>query len=292
MYSNNDTAVHGGPLGMDFWGERIVTGTFSEIRFFDKSLKEISRFSHPHLCGVHGLSVYGDRLWVSSCSNDCILCFTKNGELIEEIFLSENPALMEFVKKPIRRVNKDYDFRRTMIPIEEQIFHVNYVQETEAGVFLSLHKQGVLWNISEDKPVVHSKGREIHDACLANNLYFINDTGNCELKVFNKNTDLLSVVKVDILDHLSADEQKSIRVPFTQKISNRLHKLPFLNKLIAERSCRLNWLRGLCVLDDSHVLLGISPASILRVNIKTRQVEKCFMLNNNLCSSVFSIIAE
>ena len=89
--SDSLDAKHGGPHGLALDGDRLVTGTYSDIMIFDTDLRKISQFSNEWLAGVHGLTLSENNIWVSSCNNEGVFKFDSTGQLLEDHFLLEMP---------------------------------------------------------------------------------------------------------------------------------------------------------------------------------------------------------
>jgi hypothetical protein len=108
----NQTSVakHGGPHGLAWLGDTLVTGTYDDVRFYSQDLQLQSSFSHPFLSGVHGLSTDGENVWVSSCNNEAVICFDRNGHVQDLHFLVEHEGLMRRVCREPASVDRSIDF--------------------------------------------------------------------------------------------------------------------------------------------------------------------------------------
>ncbi|MBI1731994.1 MAG: hypothetical protein HYR49_04400 [Gammaproteobacteria bacterium] len=291
-HTSSAVAVHGGPHGLAWADDLLVTVTFSDLVFLDRELNEVRRHSHPYLADGHGLCSYGDHIWVSSCSNDAILRFSVGGEMLEYRFLEEEEGLMGFFGHPTRRIDRDYDYRWRMRPYKEHLFHVNHVQETDEALYLSLNKQAVIWDLKSNTPACTTRATQIHDGQLGSGgRYLLNDTGGESLMVSSGEGKLLSKTPVDIRTHLSDGALKRIRAslpPFWPRV---LARIPLVRSIGPEpRRCRINWVRGLCEGRDGSVWIGSSPASILRVDPAAQRVTDCMILSENVYEGVFGIM--
>lgn len=291
IVSNSTTATHGGPHGLSMYEGQLITGTYSDIRFLNLDLEEKASFSHPYLSGVHGISVNNDRIWVSSCNNDAVLCFDGRGNLLEHRFLVEDRELMDAVGQEPEQVDPEMDFRKTAIPYKQQLFHVNHVQENGEQLLVSLHKQGWIWDLNNAQLVVDVDSSSIHDAQQRNNAYVVNDTQNNKLKIFDERKRLKSQPVVRAVNHRPISriiqEVPSRAKKFLIKTVNKLAVL--MNRPFPEYNCKTDWLRGIGFIDETKLLVGSSPASVLKVDIAHDEVTSCIPLSNDICEAVFGI---
>lgn len=264
--SDNKNAKHGGPHGLVHINHNLVTGTYSNIQMFDLDLNPQFEISDGRLAGVHGISKCDDGFWVSSCNNESVMKFDMEGNVIEVHHLLDNSALRaHFDLEQFQRGSRELSF-------EDQPFHVNHVQETGGRLLVSLSKEGCIWDLRNDRPVINNAGRNIHDAQLVDDKFYANDTGNQFLRVFN----------------LNGEEQGRVRVQpyFVRSVFQRMRRAV---RLEGARSCRVNWLRGLKVLDGQKVLVGSSPATILLIDLALGKVVDRFKLSDVTCEAVFGI---
>jgi hypothetical protein len=251
---------------MAFIDGNLVTGTYSELLFLDSEYKIKKIITHPYISGVHGISVNNNNIWVSSCNNDAILKFNKEGSLIDHYFLGENKALLDYYCLPSTSGS-------IALPYKEQLFHVNHVQETSGKLLVSLHKQGDIWDLYGDRVVEEGVGKHIHDAQLLSSRFYINDTYNDRVVIMNKNDNEVKIISARIYK-------------YRQMLVNILNRLNYFS----DKVCRVNWLRGLCVIDSNHIIVGISPATILIIDINKEVIIDKVVLSKNACEAVFSII--
>lgn len=288
--NRTQVAQHGGPHGLGRSNDLLVTGTYDDIRIYDKHLNLVGKFTHNFLSGVHGLNVKEGKVWVSSCNNEAVLCFSLDGDLDEVHFLEENPKLMGLIgKKPVS-VSRTTDYREQQRPYESQPFHVNDVQRTTDGLEVSLHKLGIVYDLYEDKVVAQIESDDIHDGRSHSNGVYINNTGKQKVVKVTSEDRPNRECKVDIMEIGSASTKLNvIKQKAKHKIIEKIKSIiPFSS--LPSRRCNANWLRGLCVVDEEHVVVGTSPASVCLVNIEKREVVDYLQLSDQLCEAVFAIM--
>jgi len=291
--NRTSVAKHGGPHGLAWLDDSLVTGTYDDIRFYGRDLKLQSSFSHPFLSGVHGISVAAGNVWVSSCNNEAVICFDREGQVQDLHFLVEHEDLMERAgRKPIA-VDRSIDFREKREPYDQQPFHVNDVQATADGLEVSLHKLGMVYNLHQNKPVARIPSTDIHDGRSYGTKAYINDTGArrvVKLLINDDDGGIEGQGQIDVMQSAALTTRLGI---FAQKALLRVMRnvskmLP--RQVMAEYNCRLNWLRGLHVVDDRHVLVGTSPAAVVLVDLEREEVVDYCQLSNRLCEAVFAIV--
>ncbi|MEO1701538.1 MAG: hypothetical protein AAFR71_05740 [Pseudomonadota bacterium] len=267
--SDNSLAKHGGPHGLASIGDTLVTGTYSDILFFDGDLKERGRFASPYLLGVHGLSAVDDRIWISSCNNEMVVCFDRDGNVIERFCLRSNRPLCDFFDLKRQEENAATGF----LEYPEQPFHVNHVQEVDGRLLVCLHKQGCIWDLRAGEPVALSVGGQIHDAQYGAGGYLVNDTQGEKLCFFDESGHPLTSTFVK---------------PYPlSSMMTRIRQMLGVNK---GKVCRANWLRGLAPLGYEQVLVGSSPATILTVDFKSGKLVEQMKLSSDRCEAVFGIL--
>lgn len=290
--NQTEIAQHGGPHGLDWSEHLLVTGTYDDVRFYNRSIELVNRFTHKFISGVHGISVYEGKVWVSSCNNEAVMCFSSSGRLEEVHFLEENKNLMGLLGKDIVSVSRITDYRNQQRPYKLQPFHVNDVQRTEDGLEVSLHKLGMVYDLYNDKIIAEIESDDIHDGRSHGNVTYINNTGKQAVVRLAGNSEPDRECKIDIMQIASSSTKfKTIAQKAQFKVIRTIKKampnLPFTSP-----SCSANWLRGLCLVDDNHVLVGTSPAAICLINIEEEKVVNHIQLSNNLCEAVFAIVVD
>lgn len=291
--NRTSVAKHGGPHGLAWLDDVLVTGTYDDIRFYDQDLTLQSSFSHPFLSGVHGISVDADHVWVSSCNNEAVICFDRSGNVQDLHFLVEHEDLMERVGRRPIAVDRSIDFREKREPYDQQPFHVNDVQATAGGLEVSLHKLGMVYNLHQNKPVARIPSTDIHDGRSHGTKAFINDTGAQRVVKLSINGGQPSIEgqgHVDVMQNAALSTRLSI---VAQKALLRIMR--DVSKMLPRRmmpayNCRPNWLRGLHVVDDKHVLVGTSPAAVALVDLEREEVVDYCQLSDRLCEAVFAIV--
>ena len=290
--NQTEVAQHGGPHGLDWAGQLLVTGTYDDIRFYNKRIELINKFTHKFISGVHGISVHEGKVWVSSCNNEAVMCFGSNGSLEEVHFLEENEKLMSLLRKDPVSVSRTTDYRNQQRPYKSQPFHVNDVQKTEDGLEVSLHKLGMVYDLYADKVVAEIESDDIHDGRSYGSAIYINNTGKQKVVKLTGNSKPDRECKVDIMSIASTSTKlktltQKAKFKVIRKIKKAIPNLPLIS-----RSCNANWLRGLCVVDDNHVLVGTSPAAVCLVNIEEEEVINYIQLSDHLCEAVFAIAVD
>ena len=267
--SDGVQAKHGGPHGLSWLGDLLVTGTYSDIRFYDPALEEQGRFTSPLLSGVHGLSVNEDRIWVSSCNNENVICFDRKGKVLEVFALRENKELAKYFGLPCTSAELD----RGDLDYPDQPFHVNHVQEVGAQLLICLHKQGCIWDLRAGRPVATGVGGSIHDAQRTSGGYLVNDTQNERLRSYDEDGCLRAEASVN---------------PYPVRCA--LAKLTRRVGLNHKKNCKVNWLRGLAPLDDGSILVGSSPATLLTLDLGQGRIADRMQLSDDVCEAVFGIL--
>lgn len=288
--SNSNAAKHGGGHGLAMINNELVTATYSELVFLDLNLKKIRCISHPYLCGAHGLSVYNNRIWVSNCNNEAVLCFSPDGSLIESFFLYEDPDLMSLAGRPTEKIDRNNCYRDKTCPYESQPFHVNHVQETNENLYITLHKQGIIWDLYNRRIALKSQASKIHDGQFAYGRFYLNDTKNERIHVYDQEGYLIYSIPIDIMAELPAKLRNNIRNRNSSFLAQLIHRIPGIRKFGPPvYKCRTNWLRGLCILDCWTVIIGSSPGTVMQVDIFNKKITRTIPLTTDQCEAVFGI---
>jgi hypothetical protein len=244
-----------GGKGILIAGDEVLVGTYHTILVFDLNLNLKRRISNNLFVNIHEMCFSGENIWVSSTTIDCAVLVNGEGETVKTWWPREERALQErFGLKPMA-IDKQADNRLAYIHAElgkkEGHTHLNSVTLWNSQIYTLLNRFGVVARIEPDVKII------LEDNLLKGaHSPVVSADGKCIIlcSSFNKCVLFYDIKTGNLLKELNL-------LDFAEVAS--LHKKypdqPF-NKSI--------FVRGLEIIDEDRILVGISPASILEIDIK------------------------
>lgn len=233
--------------------QEVFVGTYHTILVFDHELNLLRKVANNLFVNIHEMCFAGQNIWVSATTIDCAILVDPNGNTIKTFWPREEKVLQERFALAPMTIDKTADNRLAYIHAElstkESHTHLNAVVKSGAQTYILLNRQGAVVRIEPDVKVI------IEDAALKGAhsprispdgeqmilcssftksvLFFSIKTGKLLKKI-----DLLGFAEVAKLQQDHPDQ------PYNKSI----------------------FVRGLDILDEGRILVGISPASILEID--------------------------
>jgi hypothetical protein len=242
-----------GGKGILVRGGEVVVGTYHTLMVYDLDLDLKRRIRNNLFANIHEICSAGENTWVASTALDCALLVDPAGRTLKTWWPREEPLLRERFGLEPMTIDKTADNRLSRLHDELSLkpshTHLNAVCRDGERTFVLLNRLGVLVQIEpelrlvlEDKllrgshsPVIAGDGRRV----IVCSSFFQ------ELLFYDLESGAL-VKRLHLLDF-----------PDVAQLREESPDQPF-NKAI--------FVRGLEILDEGRLLVGISPASILEVD--------------------------
>ncbi len=236
--------------------QEVLAGTYHTILVFDHELNLLRKITNNLFVNIHEMCFAGQNIWVSATTIDCAVLVDPTGKTIATSWPREEKVLQERFGLTPMAIDKTADNRLKYIHAElstkESHTHLNAVVKYGAQTYILLNRQGAVVRIEPDvrvviqdealkgahSPKISPDGRHITlcSSFTKSILSYDIKTGNLVKKI-----DLLGFAEVAKLQQDHPDQ------PYNKSI----------------------FVRGLDILDERRILVGISPASILEID--TRQ---------------------
>ncbi len=253
-----------GGKGMLISGDEVFVGTYHTILVYDLELNLKRRISNNLFVNIHEMCFAGRDIWVSSTTIDsAVLVDPQEKDLSKHLktwWPREEPLIQARFRVQPLEIDKTVDNRllhlHKEISSDDDHTHLNSVTKFADNTYVLLNKMGAFIQIEpelefifEDEllrgghsPVVTGDGKQfLVCSNFRKKSVLIFDLEN---RQFNKRIDLLDFAEVAELHEKHPDQ------PFNKSI----------------------FPRGLEILDEERILVGISPASILEIDIKREKL--------------------
>ncbi len=265
-----------GGKGVIISNNEIYVGTYHSVLIYDLELNYLRKITNNLFVGVHEICEYKDTLWVSSTAIDCALKTNKEGEILDSFWPRDNEILQkDFNLFPIdinREIDNRIAFLNSEMSTKKSHTHLNCVTCYQDNVFVLLNKFGLFIRIKPVFEIIINDNNLIgaHSAIINNegNNVYICGSFSSSILIYDLNLGKL----VDKIDLLQFDIVKKFAAQYPDQ--------PF-NKTI--------FVRGLDILDKSRVLVGISPASILEVDIKEKKLLSHYQYSTDVGDAIHGL---
>jgi len=266
-----------GGKGMLVSGDEIFVGTYHSILVYDIHLNLKYRITNNLFSNIHEMSFAGEHIWVSSTTIDCALQVDREGKTLKTWWPREERLLQEKYGFFPMEIDKQADNRLVYLHAElensECHTHLNSVATFSDRTYVLLNKQGVLVKIEPEMRI------EIEDRNLRGaHSPTITPCGNRLILCGSFKKTIL------IYDLETGELNQKIELMELPEIAN-LHRdypdQPF-NRSI--------FVRGLEIIDDHRVLVGVSPAAILEIDINNGKLLDLFQYSQDVGDAVHGLV--
>lgn len=254
--------------------EKYIFIAAQNVIFVYDYLFKLQRYIHDHYFnGIHEITWYEDKLYVTCAVTDMIVVLDEEGQVLQRFLLGESSHFSkEFGLKP-RTLDNSLDYR--IMHRCNRRHHVNSVYVNNTGIYAGFNFQGAFVKIFPHEEVLirSTELESCHNAQFSpdGNYILINDTQHYSLQIFD--SACTPIRTIDLRN-------------FSLPIDFRKRKLFGENHEI-----RAGWLRGLTfsVIDKDVVFLGLSPTCIVAVNYLTGELVDFLKIRRNIWVTVHGI---
>jgi len=252
-----------GLRGIAFDGDTIFIATSSRLMAYSRDFEFIESWQNPSLVNCHGISVFQRKLYLASSGNDCILAF----DLDEKKF----DWAMQVKSEHFHYKALTFDPGIPEGPLFINKLHLNSVHCQADGMhFAGLNTDGIL----------HFNGKDI-------NMSVELPAGALDAQLF-RNGVLFNDSQAGVLRYTGDDEgqeDRAMPVPFFTESDHSPHDS------YAIRMLKRGYARGLCVLSDTMVAGGSTPAGVSVYDLKENQRLMTVTFTRDVRMAVNSIAA-
>jgi hypothetical protein len=277
-----------GGRGIILYDDQVFVASYHSIHVFDRELRPIRTFSNRLFADIHELAPLNDTMWVTSTVLDGAVRVDHYGDTVETWWPREDEVVAgRFGLTPLR-IDKREDNRLSYLGrshVEPSHTHLNAITILDGRPLVLLNKQGCLVQLGPTRILSEdARLRGAHNLHVtADRKILVNDTCNQQLLVFNCNGQFERRVSLKSLWPV-----KRIRWRFAgrglrlwlgeRSPSFKLHWW-LVGNIIASRPV---FLRGMSETPHGTLLLGISPATILEIDLATGKLVSHLELSNDV----------
>ncbi len=273
---------------------RVLVASYHSLYLFSPDLKAREQISHPLFAGLHEVFLTErGTVWIASTAIDAALEIDyRTGKLLSQFWPREMPGIQKALGVEPLAIDKSTDNRLRFL--DEQYIrhsshlHLNAVVEWHGDVYALFHSFGAIANLSRDQIVIYNDTLK-----SAHNLYFREDG-----VVIVNNTRRRTVQFYDLAQGRLIREIVLTTFPQVQRLVTPAQKTLYLLKGIwrrlGARKLSNPWpyfIRGMAPV-DGHLLIGLSPATVLKLDVATGELVDLFTYSHNLAYCVHGIAVQ
>jgi hypothetical protein len=232
-----------GLRGIAIDGEDIYLSSSNRLLRYDQQFRLTESWQNPYLVNCHGICIYQRKLFLVSTGNDCILTF----DLDEKKF----DWGMQVITENFQFQGKAFDPMGSDGPMFINTLQLSRVQCGDDGMYISGLNTGGLLHFNGEKiymSVELPKGAQ--DARFFRNGVVFNDSRSGVLRYTGSKEDI---------------EDRAMPLPFFLD-SDHAHR-----DSDQQRMLKRGYARGLCVLSDTVVAGGCTPAGLSLFDLKNNK---------------------
>jgi len=276
----NDPSPRGGGRGcrgIVVEEDRVIALGYDTVHEFDRSLDQRRDISHGLMVGLHETTLVApDQLWVTATSIDRALQYDlRTGALTSEFSPRDQPDLQAaFDLEPLAIDTSDGNWVRRAIGSNREDpshLHMNAVAVTGDRVLALFNRSGAIVDLTEQRVIIRDEAlKGGHNlVVLADGTLVSSDTHGRTVRFFDGHTGEL----VHIVDLMSFPWARQKRRAARQSDS---------------RVARVLFVRGLAFA-DRHVYVGVSPASILRIDWHASTLDDVYEHSDDVAHAIHGL---
>lgn len=254
-----------GGRGIEILGNELLVSTYHTLKVFDLNLRHLRDIAHPLMVQLHETRLTPpNKVWFTSTAIDAAVELDlSTGQGTRQFWPREHPLLQKKFGLVPLDIDKNADNRALFVRrrADASHTHLNAVICWRDRILALLNRFGVVVDLESGDVVVEDKELEgghnlglLHDDVLV-----INDTRGRTVRLYQLPGGT-PIKRIDLM-----------RYPFVRRISRRFDaKFAAASALsrvprVSVKTFRPVFMRGLDIVDD-HLFVGISPASVLRID--------------------------
>jgi hypothetical protein len=266
-----------GGKGIIITDKELFVGTYHTILVFDFDLNLKRTITNNLFVNIHEMCWDQKNIWVSSTTIDCAILINQMGETLKTFWPREEPLLQEQLGLFPMQIDKNSDNR--LKHIHSQLgqkaghTHLNSVTKHGRSTYVLLNRLGTVVKIEPEVNLVINTPLVIgaHSLVISSNgaRMILCSSFKHSILFFNLKTGRLEK-SIDLLDFKEVAE-----------LHERFPDQPF-NKSI--------FVRGLEVIDSRRILIGVSPATILEIDIEKDKLLDLYQFSNDVGDAIHGLI--
>jgi hypothetical protein len=287
-----------GGRGVLLNGSEIYAASYHTIHVFDRGLAAKGKLSHPLFANLHELSWDGDAIWASSTDLDGAIKVNRAGRTLCEWWPREDPVTAARFKLDPLEFDKGLDNRARFVgngKLAAGHVHLNAIATQDGRPLMLLNRFGCVVRLEPTEIVVDDRSlRGCHNLLvLADGRLAINDTVNRAVRIYGRDGQRMGAVDLRrfapvrriIRRHLGRDAGIWLA---KHGRPSRLFGAAFGHLVVA----RPIFVRGLAQTPRGTVLVGISPATILEIDLDKHELVGHYTDSTSVLDCIHGIACE
>jgi len=265
-----------GCRGIQVWNNHVIAADYHTLRFYDLELNPVRTLSDGLMVGLHECCLDGNgKILVSSTALDAALSYDlTTGQVLEEFWPREMPGFQRTLGIEPLLLEKEVDQRIRFLDDSHvrhrSHLHLNAATYWRGEVYALLHSFGAVVNLSTGElAIVDPKLLRGHNlVILEDGTAFVNDSCTPSVRIYDligrrclKSMELRSFPEVCRLEQIA--------------MAARLLEEPSRKNDPEGAASRPLFARGLALFKE-WIWVGISPATVLRLNWRTGELVDMF----------------
>jgi hypothetical protein len=247
------------------------------------------------MANLHEVGEWSDGMWLSATAIDTVLKCTWAGEVIETWSPRNDPMCQdEFGLEPLVLPERgDPRIDRMHVNLNDSSHcHVNAVTVIDDRPHVLLNRHGAVVRLNPTEVVVRDATlRGCHNILpLPSGDLAIADTVNRAVRVYDAQGQLVARHDLTTDPEIGRLLASSRRMSLKSAIGKRLRRIPGIRRALRNFAiARPGFVRGLALLPDGDLLVGISPASLLKLDLGAGEIVDRFVLSNDVRHCIHGI---
>jgi hypothetical protein len=285
----NDSNPRGGGRGgrgIVLYPNELFVASYHSLLGYDFDLNSTRRIDNFQFAGLHELKRVEDGIWASSTQLGCALKVDLTGKLLDSWWAHEDPLVLEKFNPPPLPVDKAEDNRLANLRNGSKV-HLNNVEVHNGRVYVSLHTYGAVLRLFPTEIVAHVPAfKNCHNGLVTNDgELLLNDSHGHTVVVFDERSGQIKR-RINLMEFPAVAKlvkrTKYKNVPWQVRFSNFIRRRKMVWPL---------YTRGMCLLDESRVLVGVAPAAVLELDFKKGTLLDMFQISEYLNECVHGLEA-
>jgi hypothetical protein len=286
-----DTNTRGGfrgGRGIVVLPDELLVATYHTLLGFTWDLRPTRQITHNNFSGLHELKRVDDGIWVTSTPLGAVIKVGFDGQTLAEWWAHDDPVIQKEFHAPVLSLDKKADNRLAVVEdATKSKLHLNNVECHKGRVYVSLNNHGAVVRLFPTEVIAHRpEFKGCHNGVVTDHdELLLNDSHHHTVIVFDLPTGAIKRT-INLADF--AEVQKLLAAT---RYKNVPWHIRLRNFLIRKRMSRPLFTRGMCLLDDRRVLIGVSPASVLEIDFHAGRLLSLFQLSDAVNDCVHGLEA-
>jgi hypothetical protein len=252
-----------GGRGIALLPNELFVACYHSLLGFDYDLNPTRRITNHQFAGLHEIKLVSDGIWVSSTPLGAAVKVDFNGNLQQAWWAHEDPVVQQRFKPPPLFVDKQQDNRLSYTENFSKL-HLNNVEVHDGHVYVSLNNHGAVLRLYPTEIVAHDPAlKGCHNGLVTDeDEILLNDSHGHTVIVFDLHSGHVKR-RIDL-----ASFPEVARLMRSGRFKNVPWQVRARNFIARKRMARPLFTRGMCRLDGSRLLVGVSPATVLELDYK------------------------